>query len=375
LEDNAMLKRLYVDNFKCLVNFEIKLDRLNLLLGDNGSGKTTVFDVIYRLQQFMAGNENVASLFPVSALTRWQSNPLQRFELDLDIEGDPYSYFLVIEHAKDNRESHVTEEKLLMHGKPLYIFQKSTAQIFRDNYSPYEIPFEWVTSQSGVGVFANDSELKRLNRFRKEMAKFIVASINPMAISPESKKEESNLSRNMDNFVSWYRFLSQEHQGTLMKLFEELKEVLPGFHSFSIREAGEEVRVMKVLLERGEGNGKPIPYGILELSEGQRVLIILYSLLHGLKDEGVYLFLDEPDNYIALREIQPWLTALADSCGRGIAQAVLISHHPEVIDYLAIDSGKWFERDSNGPARVSDSPRGMAEGLKPSENVARGWNT
>jgi predicted ATPase len=37
-----MLKRIYVDNFRCLVNFELKLDRVNLLLGRNGTGKTTV---------------------------------------------------------------------------------------------------------------------------------------------------------------------------------------------------------------------------------------------------------------------------------------------------------------------------------------------
>jgi len=44
-----MLKRLYVDNFRCLVNFELRLDRVNLLLGENGTGKTSVFDVLYRL--------------------------------------------------------------------------------------------------------------------------------------------------------------------------------------------------------------------------------------------------------------------------------------------------------------------------------------
>ena len=36
-----MLKRLY--NFLCLVNFELTLDETNVLLGTNGSGKTSDF--------------------------------------------------------------------------------------------------------------------------------------------------------------------------------------------------------------------------------------------------------------------------------------------------------------------------------------------
>ncbi len=36
-----MIKRLYVDNYKCLVNFELPLQDLTLLLGPNGVGKTS----------------------------------------------------------------------------------------------------------------------------------------------------------------------------------------------------------------------------------------------------------------------------------------------------------------------------------------------
>ena len=41
-----MLKRLYVDNFRCLVDFELNFDSINLFLGDNGAGKSTIFDVL-----------------------------------------------------------------------------------------------------------------------------------------------------------------------------------------------------------------------------------------------------------------------------------------------------------------------------------------
>jgi predicted ATPase len=385
-----MLKRVYVDNFRCLANFELKLGRVNLLLGGNGTGKTTVFEVLYRLQQFLGGNAKVLAVFPSADLTRWQSSLTQRFELELQAGEANYDYALVIEHDEDLRKAKIKSEILTMDDKKLFDFQEGNAELYHDDFTPGpKYPFDW--TQSGLGVLQPRLDNKKLTRFRKELQKIIVATPHPMRMSSESRVEDSVLSRNMENFVSWYRFLSQEHQGAMLAIFQELKRVIPGFNSFSLKEAGE-AKVLKVLLDRTDANGRPLtsfeinsrgdlhkdvsrplPYDFSELSDGQRVLVALYTLLFGLKDEGISLFLDEPDNFVALREIQPWLTALTDSCGYGVEQTVLISHHPEIIDYLAPSSGRWFDRDSNGPARVTDKPKAPVDGLKPSEVMARGW--
>jgi predicted ATPase len=367
-----MLTRLYVDNFRCLVNFELRLDRVNLLLGENGTGKTTVFEVLHRLQQFLGGSAKVTTAFPVKDLTRWQTIGLQRFEMDLKLEQGAYAYSLLVEHDEDRRKNRIKEEKLLMDGRPLFEFKDGTAQLYHDDFKlGPQYPFDW--SQSGIGSLQPRPDNKKLTRFRNEVGKFVIAGPCPMLMSSQSQHDEDTLSRWLENFVSWYRHLSQEHQGSMLGLFEELKKVLPGFNSFSLKESGEDTRVLKVLFERPTGRGKPLSYDFSELSDGQRVLIALYALVFGLRDEGLYLFLDEPDNYVALREIQPLLTAVTDSCGESVEQAVFISHHPEIIDYLANSSGRWFERDGTGPARVSDKPKVAVEGLKPSESMARGW--
>jgi AAA15 family ATPase/GTPase len=112
-----------------------------------------------------------------------------------------------------------------------------------------------------------------------------------------------------------------------------------------------------------------------EISHGQRTIIALYALLFGLKCHEYSFFIDEPDNFLALPEIQPWLNALIDKCDLGeIVQAVLISHHPELIDFLGISRGILFERGLNGHIRTrkaADVANGS--GLKLSETIARGW--
>ncbi|MGO9201393.1 MAG: AAA family ATPase [Limisphaerales bacterium] len=374
-----MVKRVYVDNYRCLVNFELRLNRVSLLLGPNGTGKTALFEALRGLQELVAGNAKVLAAFPSADLTSWQTSPMQRFELELQVGPAPglqlgpatYGYSLVVEHDAERRKAKVQSETLTVDGKKLFHFQEGTAELYHDDFTPGpQYPFDW--TQSGVGVLQPRHDNKKLTRFRKEMQSMIIVGLQPALMTSESREEAASLSRDMENFVSWFRYLSQEHTGAMSAIFAELKRVLPGFSACNLKEAGE-ARVMKVLFDRPDGSGRPIAYDFKALSHGQRILIALYSLLFGLKDEGVSLFLDEPDNFVALGEIQPWLTELTDLAGDGIEQAVLISHHPEIINYLAASSGRWFERESNVPARVSDKPKATVEGLTPAETIARGW--
>ena len=59
-----MLKRLYAHNFKCLQNFEMKLNGLNsvFLLGKNGSGKKTIFEVLEIFQKIGQGVTSLKEL-------------------------------------------------------------------------------------------------------------------------------------------------------------------------------------------------------------------------------------------------------------------------------------------------------------------------
>ncbi len=324
------------------------------------------------------------AVFPAKDATRWQDTGLQRFEMELKVEEGTYSdmkldagiysYSLAIEHDQGERRVKIKNERLFFETKPLFEFEEGKAQLYHDDFSqgPGEVPFDW--TQSGLAALQARPDNQKLTRFRREVSRFVIARPCPTLMVSESKQDDDTLSPCMENFVSWYRHVSQEHQGALVTLFAELKKVLPGFDSFSLKEVGEDTRSLKVFFQRpGEGR-KLLTYDFGELSDGQRMLIALYAIVFGLRDEGLHLFLDEPDNYVALREIQPWLTALADSCGEGVEQAVLISHHPEIINYLAASHGRWFERDENGPARVDDKPRAIVEGLTMAETVARGWD-
>ena len=87
---------------------------------------------------------------------------------------------------------------------------------------------------------------------------------------------------------------------------------------------------------------------------------------------GTTVCIDEPDNFVATREIQPWLTEIKDRCLEGSGQALLISHHPEIVDYLGAAYGTWVERGPNAPTRLHSLAE-KGSHLKLPELVARGW--
>jgi AAA15 family ATPase/GTPase len=90
------------------------------------------------------------------------------------------------------------------------------------------------------------------------------------------------------------------------------------------------VRLLNVLFQRKGDN--TLSFRFNELSEGQRCLICLYTILHFVVVDGRTVIIDEPENFVSLREIQPWLKAASRLVSESDGQLILISHNSELID-------------------------------------------
>jgi predicted ATPase len=367
-----MLKRIYIDNFRCLVNFELDLDSINLFLGSNGTGKSTVFEALQKIQAFVSGDSKVEGIFKATDCTRWQTSSIQRFELEILGNGGSYKYELGIGHNQDR--CRVEYERLWLNNQPLLKFELGEVQLYRDNHSEGpQYSFDW--SQSIVPSLMPRNDNTKLTWFRERLKRFIIVQIIPRLMLDESTQEERGLAINMENFISWYRHLSED-QGKVSEIGNILKNVLDGFIHFRFERVSEQSVVLKLRFSGEKYNIKSLEYRLGELSDGQKTLIALYTIIHGTKSEDYTLCIDEPENFLALPEIQPWLMQLYDLCSEGQLQALLISHHPELINYLlASPIGYWFERQSNAPVRVKRISSEVADnsGLPVSELIARGW--
>jgi predicted ATPase len=374
-----MLRRIYVDNYKCLVNFECRFDNINLIIGTNGSGKSSAFEVLRSLQDIVTGRSPVKR-FQGSTLTRWQRRAVQVFELDIEGNGGLYTYRLEVEHEIGKDRRRVKLERVTFDGGLLYLAElddRLNVHLYGDDHSEGPV-FGGDWSQSGLaflGELPENTKVTWLKRWFNE--KLFCLQIDPLHIEAMGDVTETSLDTQARNFVGWYRHRLSSDMGLSTNLYNSLKDMYGDgdFQGLMLEPHGFMVHMVARLGVQEDANGKPVfdRYSFGELSDGERALIVLYTLLQLMSDSETTLCLDEPDNYLALAEIQPWLLNLQDAIDSSGSQAVLISHHPEIINLLAPCCGLVFERERNGPVRVKPFAAGTGEEpLTPSEVVARG---
>lgn len=361
-----MITRVYIDNYRCFTNFEIRPSRSNLLLGSNGSGKSSFVDLLDRISKLILEGQEVASLFRADDLTRWDTRQNLSFELDLRVGPDLFSYRAMLTSGDDGRLI-LNREDIRCGDRILFKYEEGSVFLHRNDGSQ-GTHFPLRGNRSFISGIEERPETQELMRFLNQLRELRIFKLRPPSLASTTEEEQYRLQMDGVNFASWYRHFSQEKTAKLPELFDQLQEALPGFKALSLKGAGKQGRTRDLVVEMEEPTHE-VEFNLL--SDGQRALIVLYTLLSDLAMSSQILIIDEPENYVGLSELQPWLQHLDDALGDQ-GQLFLVSHHPEVIDFLASDSPISFERSGSGPVRVGAVSFDRESGLKASEQIVRG---
>jgi ABC-type cobalamin/Fe3+-siderophores transport system ATPase subunit len=370
-----MLTRLYATNYRCLVNFEFKPTNKQLIIGRNGTGKTTVLDVLRMLRDITVPGKPIEDYLGGETRTRWQNVAEQGFELDVKGNGGQYRYTLLVDEKGSPPRPRVKQETLDFNGKPLFRFLEGEIGLFNDlqkSIAAVKFPFDW--HRPGLAtVEEGRKDNTKLTWFKRWLRGLTHVQINPWAMSARSERESHDLAKDLSNFADWYRHLRLASGNAIFEALTSLRGGIPGLEALDAKEAGLDVRVLQATMRTPDGKTVNLPFS--DLSEGQRTLIALYVLLFCAVTEDSTLLIDEPDNFIALAEIQPWLMKLLDRVDDQDAQVILVSHHPELLDQLAGQGGVLLDRPGGGETRVRRFEPPGDGGLKASEIIARGWES
>lgn len=357
-----MIERVYIDNVWSYVNFEWRPGPLAILLGANGTGKTALLDTMSSVQALLNGTELADAAFPSRSLTRWDQPREQTIELDIRGNNGLYRYRLVLEHSTEGaRKPRITMERLTFDGQPLVELSQGEIRLWgRDS-----LPFPLVAGRSGVSAVA-PSKTEPLAWFKNWLSGLWLLRPDPRAMRTEVEGAKDEwLEQDLSNFAAWYLYQLRQKPGLIFKANHAIAQIIPGFMELFEQNGRLRARLGDELRNHS--------FEFSHLSDGQRAIIALYVIRYVVVTPGKTLVIDEPDNYVALREIQPWLTELTDLALRTEGSQIwLISHHPEVLNLLARDHGWLFFRDGTGPSRVKRFV--PAEGLDAAETVARGWD-
>jgi len=308
-------------------------------------------EALHYLARVAAGGDRVDQWFKPNQRTLWLDQPEQVFEIEAEIEGEKYSYGLVIKYLGEPARPVVQSETLRLGSESVLAFEGSPAD---DDLNRSRSA---LSRARNVEFFA----------FREWLGDITGWHINPLAMGSRAEGEDmANL--DFTNFASWYRNLVKFHRRENDAFLQDLRESLDDFDQLRLESPGGNLYADFLR------DGRRVSFTFGELSDGHRCLICLYAIMHFVVARGGTVIIDEPDNFISLREIQPWLMRIEEIADDNKGQVILISHHPEILNQWAGPYGVQFIRDGAGPVRVEKFKGDPGSSLTVAELVARGWD-
>lgn len=367
-----MITHLYANNFRCLVAFEAEFVSFGVLCGPNGAGKSSVFDAIGLIRALATGESVLGGSgehdLQNLELTDWLDSKIQEFELSLSVDGHRFQYIIHIEQKADFEKPRIVYEKALCDEQTLYERDLDGVRLQRDDGNETRFPLDW--RQAALAAIQSRGKANSLALLQEEVEKLLILRPNPRDIEKESRTESGRPNLSLSNLNSWYRALSQEQEWT-DALRDSLQGIWPDFRSFKLVDVGLNAKALQLRFDSGKGS-KPTSLFMEQLSDGERGLVGL-CMVRAATDTGAArtVFIDEPDNFVGLSELQPWVLSMRELLDEE-HQMILISHHPEILANSGEANGRYLWRDNHtSPTRIG--PLQVPDGMPPGEAIARGW--
>jgi len=372
-----MITRLYANNFRCLVNFKADFDSFGVLCGPNGSGKSSVFDALRLIRNLATGDgylggdgeRDIRHL----EFTNWQKgtaleSTIQEFELGVTVKEHSFVYLLHIEQTADLEKPRIIRESATCGKKNLFERDLEGVRFKRTDGTQTGFPLDW--RQAALASIQPKGSISEIAILQEAISKLLILRPNPRGMEKESKAESKRPDLYLNNLTSWYRSLYQE-QEWIDTLRDLLQDVWPDFKSFRLEDVGMNTKALQ--LRFGSSNGSDA--GVLffdQLSDGEKALVGLYMVRAALATGAAQsVLIDEPDNFVGLPELQPWVLSIRELLDEE-HQAIIISHHPEVLNNAGEEFGCYLSRDNHtSPTRID--PLKVPTGISAGEAIARGW--
>ncbi len=324
-----MISRLYIHNFRCVENFGLLLNDLSsvLLIGKNGSGKTTVGMALEVFQKIARGTNRVGDLITPNDVTRDRFATPMRFEIDVKLDGRLFNYTVAFELPDRFKELRVAEEKLTVDGEPVFtrlLAQVQLARTGQDKEASFRIDWHLVA----LPIVQELSDRDPIFILKRWLANMLILRPVPTMMRGDSESETTQPNAQVTNFGAWFSGLIAASPSAYSKIDAYLKEMMPDLQDIKNPVVARESRTLNVIFKNDQG-ALTIPFG--GLSDGEKCFMI-YALVIAANDAygPIVCFWDEPDNFVGPAEVGPSIVALRRAF-RDQGQLLVTSHNPEAV--------------------------------------------
>jgi energy-coupling factor transporter ATP-binding protein EcfA2 len=296
-----------------------------LLIGNNGSGKTTVGLALEILQRIARGTNRVSDLVKPKDFICGRTDAPMRFEVEVELHGKTYGYSVALELPEGFKELRILDEKLSLEGNP--VFTRESSEVFL-NRGDREAKFSIDWNLVALPIIQHQSLTDPLLVVKQWLARIVILRPVPSLIQGDSDKETLGPNPQVTDFGAWFAGLLAYAPSAYGKISEYLKQVMPDLKDIKNPVVGGDSRSLIVQFSNEQGN-VTIPFE--DLSDGEKCFMICAQVLAANDAYGPLLcFWDEPGNYLALSEVGHFVLALRKAFQSG-GQFIATSHNPEAI--------------------------------------------
>lgn len=380
----ARVEYLRVENYRALRKVELEgITPLTVLLGPNGSGKTTIFDVFDFLSEcFTIGLRKAwdkRGRFR-ELRTRGSSGPLVcelKYRERPDLE--PATYHLEIDELDGGPV--VAEEWLQWRrvaknvaGRPYKILSFKNGEGWAiagedpksgDRKVKEKLDERDTLAVSTLGQLAKHSRVAALRRFITDWYVSYL-SIGDTRGQPEAGPQE-RLSRTGDNLANVIQYLKERHPRSLEKIFGVMRSRVPRLESVM----AEPMRDGRLLLQIKDG---PFDQPVLSryASDGTLKLLAYLTLLYD-PDPPQFVGIEEPENFLHPR----LLPELAEECRAATerSQLLVTTHSPFFLNSMRPEEVRVLYRDEAGYTQVrrASEIEGIPEFVREGASMGHLW--
>jgi predicted ATPase len=373
------IESIRLKNFRALRDVHLRdLPGFCVVVGANGTGKSTLFAVFDFLRNAMASNVNAAlaklggSRGFHEVRSRGAEGPIEiEIKLRADIgAGKPklISYELVID--EENGRAVVTREILKYRrgsaGKPWHFidFTRGTGNAVTNELDRVEDEGE-LERETQTLKSPDLLAIKALAQFEKFPAavaigtlieKWHLSDLHVNRARPEQDAGYAeHLSREGENLSLVVEYLKNRHPAVLEEILKTLARRVPGIDRVETKVTEEG----RVLLRFRDGSFED-PFLARYVSDGTIKMLMYLVLLHDPSPHPL-LCIEEPENQLypsLLEELAEELRAYADRGG----QVFVSTHSPDFLNAVALEETFWLvkEKGYTNIRRASEDPQIVA---------------
>lgn len=357
-----MIKSIYIDNFKALNGFHIAFHPLTVLIGANGSGKSTVLQAIDLVCSF-AGMDIHTYLkdrqWAVPDIVSHLGNKKHvtfrsLFELQVKGAAEEIEWEIVLNPVKEKIEPVSEKITSLTHNKTLLKMDSSGFERYDwekgriEDFPPLALPVSLLTTIDIKKDEKKFPSLTALKAFALGIDSFQLLSTEKMRRS--SREQADSIGVGGEKLTGFIHGLEEAKRE---KLKTRLKKYLPFIEGIDTRSKGENGWIELNIAEVFQGMDKPVNVRSMHSSDGILRMIAISALAEIEKDTGVIL-LDEIED-----GINPYLAAnlvadLKEISEEKQRQVIVTTHSSVVLDYFPSGSVVFLWRDIDGTAQNRD---------------------